>query len=63
MEEYDLLFNTYFENDILLRGMPIRGGNKLTWKEGNCAGDPPNDSNCKGGYFCNITSRKWQCKT
>lgn len=71
--KYDRLFEPYFksfeeEDDRvtsvpLPRGLPIRSGDKMTWKEGNCAGDPPNDPNCKGGYFCNLSSRQWQCKT
>lgn len=64
--EYENLFKDYFngfDTEVEYRGVPIRGGGKVMWKEGNCAGNPPNDPNCKGGFFCNISSRQWQCKT
>jgi hypothetical protein len=64
--EYENLFKDYFNGfdiEIEYRGVPIRGGGRLTHNHGNCAGNPPNDLNCKGGFFCNTSIRQWQCKT
>lgn len=62
MKEYEELFREYFDQ-AEYRGVPIRPSSKVTWNQGNCIGEPPNDPTCKGGYFCNVSVREWQCKT
>ncbi len=59
---YDRLFKDYFDNN-LYRGIPVRGNGTQWMMQGNCFGDPPVDAACKGGFYCNTSTRVWQCRS